>query len=191
MEYLFKKFHAPQADAEKDRLTQAWYNLRMGDGEPPNDHFSRGSVIRVDIARMEYSSQTKRPTSTFLARRLSLVFGVQKAILLACPDLTYQAFEDVVFSAQGEMDMAREQKSRNGTGHALVVPGSGQGNGGAQHGGAGGGRGVRGESRKRDNRGGRQQQQPQPQQQQQPRKGSVNEHVKLCSRSRNRYLSNT
>ena len=162
----------------------------MRDGEPPNEHFSRGSVIRG--RRSTHGVQfTDHEANKHLVRRLSPVFRVQKANLLCSPDLPCQVLEDVVFNAQGEMDMMREQELRNGTGHALVVPGSSQGNGGAQHGGAGGGRGVRGESRKRDNRGGRQQQQPQPQQQQQPRKGSVNEHVKLCSRSRNRYLSNT
>ena len=168
---IFKKHYKPQADAEKSRLTQAWYNLQMKVGESPNEYFGRGSVIRGRLSSHGVTFSDHDANKHF-ARNLSPAFGVQKSILLANSDLSYQVLEDVVLSAHGEMEMAREQEARTGTGHALVVPGLGQGNGGIQQGGRGGAR----SGRARNRRGGHQQQQQQhpqqhqhqPQQQQHP-----------------------
>ena len=159
---IFKKHYKPQADAEKSSLTQAWYNLQMKVGESPNEYFGRGSVIRGRLSSHGVTFSDHDANKHF-ARNLSPAFGVQKSILLANSDLSYQVLEDVVLSAHGEMEMAREQEARTGTGHALVVPGLGQGNGGIQQGGRGGAR----SGRARNRRGGQQQQQQHPQQQQQ------------------------
>ena len=39
---LYKKYYATQAAADKARLTQSWYSLRMKEHEPPNEYLSRG-----------------------------------------------------------------------------------------------------------------------------------------------------
>ena len=91
----------------------------MNDDTPPNEYFSRGSVIR---GRPTHGVPfTDHEANKHLARCLSAVFGVQKGIFLSNPDLTCQDLEDVVFSAQGEMDMARDRELRNGMGHALSL----------------------------------------------------------------------
>ena len=150
---IFKNHYAPQSAAERARLTQAWYNLQMKEGEPPNEYFARGSVIRSQLGShgMVFSDVD---ANHHFVRNVSHVFGVQKSILLTNADLSRQVLEDVVLSAHGEMEMAREQERRNGTGHALVAPDSGRGN-------EGGGRGGRGRNRRNENRGGQQHQQHQ------------------------------
>lgn len=50
----------------------------------------------------------------------SCVFGVREAIFLSKPDLTCQTLEDVVFSAQADMYMTREQELMIGTGHPTL-----------------------------------------------------------------------
>ena len=112
------------------------------------------SISRRSIHGAQF---TDHEADEHLVRSLSHVFGAQKGTLLSKSDLTCQVLEDVVFSAQGDMDMAREQELKNGMGYILVVPGSGQGNGGAPHGGAVGRRGGRGRSRGCNNRGEHQQ----------------------------------
>ena len=93
------------------------------------------------------------------AGNLSHGFGVQKSILLSNADLTCKILEDVVLSAYGEMEMAREEEKRTGTGHAPVASDwSGQGNGGDQNT-ESRGRGDRGKSRRNGNKGGQQQKQ--------------------------------
>ena len=88
------------------------------------------------------------------------MFGIQKRILLTDADLSRKVLEDVVLSAYGEMEMAREQEMRNGTGHALVAPDSGRGNGG----GAGEGRERGRTNRRNEHRGGQHRQHAQQQQ---------------------------
>ena len=77
-------------------------------GNPPTN-ISRGEVILFNRGRLNTHKVqfTDHKANKHLARRLSPVFGVQKAILLSNPDVVCQALEDAVFSAQGEMDMAR------------------------------------------------------------------------------------
>ena len=47
---IFTIFYAPQSAAEKSKLTQAWYSLRMKENEPPNKSFARGSVLISRLA---------------------------------------------------------------------------------------------------------------------------------------------
>ena len=100
------------------------------------------------------------------ARSISHVSGVQKSILLSNADLTCKLLDDVVLSAYGEIEVAREEEKRTRKGHALVAPDwSGRVNGGDQNDGRGG-RGDRGSSRRNGNKSGQQQQlQQQPRQQ--------------------------
>ena len=177
---IFKNHYAPQSAAEKARLTQAWYSLRMKDGESPNEYFARSSVIQSQLGShgMAFSDVD---ANHHLARNLSHAFGIQQSILLANADSSRKVLEDVVLSAYGEMEMAREQEMRNGTGHALVAPDSGRGNGG----GAGGGRERGRNNRRNEHRSGQhrqhahqqphlhqqQRQQPRQQQQQQQHQG--------------------
>ena len=79
----------------------------MNDREPPNEYFSKGSVIRGRLSTHGVQL-TDHEVNKHLAQRLSPIFGVQKGILLSNPDFTCQVLEDVVFSALGEMDTARE-----------------------------------------------------------------------------------
>ncbi|CAN0528214.1 unnamed protein product, partial [Laminaria digitata] len=142
---IFKKFYAPQSSADKARLTQAWYDLRMKGNETPDEYFARGSVLRSRLAN-HGTVITAVDANHQFARRLSPAFAVQKSILLSNAELSCQVLEDVVLSAFSQMEMAREEEERNGTGHALVAPDwSGRGFGGVQNGGRGerGGRGRR------------------------------------------------
>ena len=79
---IFKKFYAPQAAAEKARLTQSWYSLRMKQHEPPNEYFARGSALRSRLALHGVTFSDVDANQEF-ARNLSHVFGVQKSILLS------------------------------------------------------------------------------------------------------------
>ncbi|CAN0427309.1 unnamed protein product [Scytosiphon promiscuus] len=123
----------------------------MKDGEPPNEYFARGSVIRSRLSSHEVLFSDQDANRHF-ARNLSHIFQVQKSILLANADLSYKVLEDVVLSAQTEMEMARGQELMDEAEHALILPGTGRGMGGAQTGGRGG-RGGRGRNRKNDGKG--------------------------------------
>ena len=106
----------------------------MKDGKSPNEYFARGSVIQSQLGshKMAFSDVD---ANHHLARNLSHAFGIQKSILLDIADLSRKVLKNVVLSTYGDMKMARDQEIRDGTGHALIAPDSGRGNGG----GAGGG----------------------------------------------------
>ena len=159
---IFKNQYARKSAAEKARLTQAWYSLRIKYGESPNEYFARASVIRSRLGSHGMAF-TDVDANHHLARNLSHAFGIQTSILLTNPDLSRKALEDVVLNAYGEMEMAREQEMTNGTGHALIAPDSGRGNGG----GAGGGPKRGGSNGKNEHRGGQHRQHAQQQHQQQ------------------------
>ena len=146
---IFNNHSAPQSAGEKARLTQAWYSLRMKDAESPNEYFARGSVIQSQLGShgMAFSDVDG---NHHLDRNLSHAFGIRKSILITIADLSLKVLEDVVLSAYGEIEMAREQEMRNGTGQALVAPDSGRGNGG----GTGGGRERGRNNRRNEQKGG-------------------------------------
>ena len=131
---IFKKHYVHQADAKKSRLTQSWRSLKIKDGEPSIEYFARGSVIRSKLSSHGVMFSDEEDSRHF-ARNLSHVCGVRNSILLANADLSYEVFEDVELGAQTGIEMARGQEVRDGAGHALFLPGSGQGIGCAQHGG--------------------------------------------------------
>ena len=80
---IFKKhYDVHQADAKKSRLTQSWHNLKIKDGEPSIEYFSRGSVIRSKLSSHGVMFSDQEDNRHF-ARNLSHVFGVRNSILLA------------------------------------------------------------------------------------------------------------
>ena len=93
----------------------------MKEHEPPSEYFARGSELRNRLALHGVTFSDVDANQHF-ARNLSHVFGMQKSILLSNADLTCKVLEDVVLNAYGEMEMAREEEKRTGTGHALVAP---------------------------------------------------------------------
>ena len=116
----FKRHYAPQAAAEKPRLTQSWYSVRMKVGESPNEYFSRGCELskRYGIHGMVlHDIEVKQ----HFVCNLSPIVEVQESIFLTNAELAYQVLEDVVLSANGEIEISKEQELRNGTGHALLV----------------------------------------------------------------------
>ena len=80
----FKRHYAPQAAAEKARLTQSWYSLRMKVGESPNEYFSQGCVLRSRLGTNGIFLPDIDANQHFV-RHLSHVFGVQNNIWLASP----------------------------------------------------------------------------------------------------------
>ena len=125
---------------------QAWYSFGMRDGEAPNGCFARGSVLRRQLGTHGVI-HTDNDVNQHFARNLTPDHSVQKSILLAKEDLTRKVLEDVVLTAYGEIEMAKEKGTRDGKGHALFVADSGgRGNGGGGRTGRGGrGRGKRSE----------------------------------------------
>ena len=101
----------------------------MNEHEPPNEYFARGSALRYRLSQHGMTISGVDANQHF-ARKLSHVFVVQKNILLANADLTSKVIEDVVLCACGEMEMARENEKRTGTGYDLGAPDcSGRGDG--------------------------------------------------------------
>ncbi|CAN0572955.1 unnamed protein product, partial [Laminaria digitata] len=70
---IFKKLYAPQSSADKARLTQAWYDLRMKENETPTETFARGSVLRSRLAN-HGTVITDVDANHHFARRLSPAF---------------------------------------------------------------------------------------------------------------------
>ena len=64
---IFKNHYAPQSAAEKARLTQAWYSLRMKDGESPNEYFAKGGVLHSQLGSHEMAFQMLMQITTLPA----------------------------------------------------------------------------------------------------------------------------
>ena len=145
---IFQEVFAPQSEAEKAKLTQAWYIFGLRDGEAPIEYFAGGSVLRNQLGTHGVI-HTDNDVNQHFARNLTPDNSVQKSILLAKEELSRKVLEDVVLNAFGEMEMAKEKGARDEKGHSFFIADSGgRGNGGGARGGRGGRvRGKRGEGR--------------------------------------------
>ncbi|CAN0317890.1 unnamed protein product, partial [Pylaiella littoralis] len=76
----FKNYYTPQADAEKERVRQEWYDLRQGMNEAPQQFFSRATVLESKLCRHGILME-ERETNTHVIRRLSSLFHTQAEIL--------------------------------------------------------------------------------------------------------------
>ncbi|CAM9333767.1 unnamed protein product, partial [Pylaiella littoralis] len=93
----FKNYSTPQADAEKERARQEWYDLRQGLNEAPKQFFSRVTVLESKLRRHGIVME-ERETNTHVIRRLSSLFNTQAEILLANPFATRTNIESVVLN---------------------------------------------------------------------------------------------
>ena len=64
---IFKSHYAPRSAAEKARVTQAWYFLRMKDGESPNEYFAKGGVLHSQLGSHEMAFQMLMQITTLPA----------------------------------------------------------------------------------------------------------------------------
>ena len=127
---FFKNCYAPQSAAAKARLTQAWHSFQTRDGEAPNEYFTRGNVLRSQLGTYSVI-HTDNDVNPHFARNLTPENSMPKSMLLAKEVLTRKVVKDDVLNAFDEMEMAKDKRTRDGKGHALLVADSGgRGNGG-------------------------------------------------------------
>lgn len=78
-------------------------------------------VLHSHVTRREKNSFRYVEVNPHLVRNLSPNISIQTSIVLTTADLTAQKLEEVVLTGWGKHEIEKEEETRNGTGHALVL----------------------------------------------------------------------